>query len=217
MRNHIFYLIKLRLWCVILVLICGCTIKIPLSKNIVFQNPRGEKIPKKVCVIVSKEEAGKVVKHKGTIIESPLRFDVGESISTNLPNAMKTMFQDVDFSNDFPGEGSGCDYYVVPTFKSFELYHGSAFSAKKVDAFIDYELLGAEKKQISAINTKGSSVRARTGAEKTQVVLAGVFPVARDAMFKQDQRAIGEAWDMALADSIVQLATELEKYISNKE
>ena len=209
------------LFLVLIILMFGCTHNIPLSMNLQIQKPVERKIPKKVLVIINKETAELVIRHKPGAFADTLSFAAGESISANLITALRAMFETVDLANDYPAGPAIHDYYLVVKLREHKFDWGSsAFSDWKYNVNVDYDLLDPSKKLLLNVATKGSSENKITGAEKGSIIATGiavwvltpVAPIAAVSGAGRGYSVMGKTWDDALADSLTQLMNNLDRY-----
>jgi hypothetical protein len=71
--------------------------------------------------------------------------------------------------------------------------------------YIDYDLLNARKEKVLAVATDGSSTWQRAGGEAVAIINPFVNIFVTNS-------ALGQAWDQAVANSISQWMTELQKH-----
>jgi hypothetical protein len=71
--------------------------------------------------------------------------------------------------------------------------------------YIDYDLLNARKEKVLAVATDGSSTWQRSGGEVAAIINPFVNIFVTDS-------ALGQAWDRAVANSISQWMSELQKH-----
>jgi len=220
MKNRRIAELSLMLFALI-ILITGCTHTIPLSMNLQIQKPLERKIPKKVLVIMSKELAEMVIRHKPGAFSDTLAFAAGKSIAANLLTAMRAMFETVDFANEFPAGRATYDYYLTVKLRDHKFDWGShAFSDWKYNVNIDYELLDPIRKTLLTVPTDGSSQNQITGAERGSIIATGIAvwvlmpiaPIAAVSGAGRGYSVMGRTWDDAVADSITQLMNNLDRH-----
>lgn len=205
MKRNITHKIVLAIWCSVLIL-AGCTRNIQVSTNLPFKNPQDQKVSQKVIVVMSKEQAEAVILEKPGALADTFRIEAGKSISSNLTAAMKTIFERADFVNELPRNGAPSDYYVVANYKNYKIEWGStAFSPITMNIYIDYDLLNARKEKVFAVSTDGSSTWQRAGGEAVAIINPFVNIFVTNS-------ALGQAWDQAVANSISQWMSEIQKY-----
>ena len=154
---------------------------------------------------MSKEQVEAIILEKPGAFADTFRIEGGKSISSNLTTAMKVIFESADFANELPRTDASFDYYVLANYKNYKIEWGStAFSPINMNVYIDYDLLNAGKETVLAVSTDGSSTWQRSGGE----VAALINPFVN--IFVTDS-ALGQAWDQAVANSISQWMSELQK------
>ena len=197
-------------FCCLLLIAAGCTQNIQVSTNMQMQNLSEKKIGYKVLVVMSKEQAEKVILEKPGAFSDNYSFEAGKSISVNLLNMMKILFNEADFANELPLKTNAYDYYILANIKRYKIEWGStAFSQISMNVYIDYDLLNAKKEKVLPVLTDGSSTWQRSGGE----VVAVINPFVSIFVTKS---AIGDAWDRAVANSLSQWVTELQAYFKKK-
>jgi len=211
MRSNCIRKIMLGLCCIFMIVGAGCTRNIQVSTNLQVQNPPEQKISKKVLVVMSKEQAETIILEKpGAFSLDTFRFEAGKSISSNLVTAMKTIFESADFAYELPRDGGSFDHYILANYKNYKIEWGSTvFSPININVYIDYDLLDVNKGKGLAVSTDGSSTWQRAGGE----VVALINPFVSILVTSS---AIGQTWDQAVANSISQWMSELQKNFKKK-
>lgn len=205
MKRNVTCKIVLAIWCSIIML-AGCTRNIQVSTNLPFKNPQDQKNSQKVLVIMSKEQAEAIILEKPGALADTFKIEAGKSISSNIVNAMKVIFESADFAHELPQKGTSFDYYILARYKSYKIEWGStAFSPVTMNIYMDYDLLDARKEKVLAVSTDGSSTWQRAGGEAVAIINPFVNIFVTNS-------ALGQAWDQAVANSISQWMSELQKY-----
>lgn len=205
MKSKVTYRIVLAMCCSVIML-AGCTRNIQVSTNLPFKNPQDQKYSQKVLVVMGKEQTEAIILEKPGPLADTFKIEAGKSISSNLTTAMKTIFERSDFVNELPRNGDPFDYYILAHYKNYKIEWGStAFSPVTMNVYIDYDLLDARKEKVFAVSTDGSSTWQRSGGEVAAIINPFVNIFVTNS-------ALGQAWDQAVANSISQWMSELQKY-----
>jgi hypothetical protein len=123
---------------------------------------------------------------------------------------MKTIFESADFAYELPRDGGSFDHYILANYKNYKIEWGSTvFSPININVYIDYDLLDVNKGKVLAVSTDGSSTWQRAGGE----VVALINPFVSILVTSS---AIGQTWDQAVANSISQWMSELQKNLKKK-
>ena len=205
MKRNVTYKIVLIIFCSFIML-AGCTRNIQVSTNLPFKNPQEGKINQKMLVVMSKEQTEAIILEKPGALADTFKIEAGKSISSNLTTAMKTIFERADFVNELRRNGDPFDYYILARYKNYKIEWGStAFSPVTMNIYIDYDLLDARKEKVLAVSTDGSSTWQRAGGEAVAIINPFVNIFVTNS-------ALGQAWDQAVANSISQWMSELQKH-----
>ncbi len=191
----------------------ACTVKMPVSLELQIQDPPQKKIPKKLLVVMSREQSEAVFIYKKGAFADIFVFDAGRSIQVNLMRAMGSMFQELQFANDIPAVKDRFDLYLRAEFKGAEVHAGSLFGQSKVNIFADYSLLDKNGADLKKIETRGNIQRGYSGSTKGMAVGVVLAPVAGAASGMQGRRDIANMWDDAVALSLTQLMQELRAIV----
>lgn len=187
---------------VLALLVSGCAIKIPVSTSMKVQNPPPKKISKKIVVVMSKEQADKILLYKKSALANPFSFEAGKSVSSNLTQAMQIMFDSAEFSTELPTAARTYDFVLVAEIKDAKFDFPFLSTADKmVNVYIDYDLFGANQVKLFHLSTDGNSTAQASVAEKVLLF----FPVLFSSRGDMEIDRIGQAWDLAVINSITQV------------
>ncbi len=196
---------------ILTVSLSGCAFNVPVSTELKIDNPSAKKLPKKVLVVMSKDEVDSAYSHKENAFADKLVFAAGKSIQSNLLRAMGSMFSQADFANAIPATKGGYDYYLLADFKDAKLQTGTTiFGESKFNIFTDFDLLDAQGARLKKIETNGEVQKGFSSSTKWTVLASSV------ASGLSKQRDLGRLWDDAMANSLTQLMQEMEVVLNQK-
>ena len=204
----------LLLFAALALLISGCAIKIPVSTSMKVQNIPTKKVNKKMLVVMSKEQEQKIILYKKSALANPFLFEAGKSVSLNLTQAMQVMFSSAEFSNDESSSGGTYDFVLVAEIKDAKFDFPFLSTAdKRVNVYIDYDLFGTDRGKLLHLSTDGNSIAQASVAEKVLVF----FPVLWSTRGNMEIDRIGQAWDLAVINSITQVMDSMSRQFDNKQ
>lgn len=208
--NH--KLILIGLLCLLPFLLLSCTKIVPLSTDLTLPPDRTRpKVNKKICISMNKSLYNKTVKKY-----AQYKFDVGKSIMINLTNILNELFSHV--STSIEDNNCNSDYgYVVKTDLIEDRYDISAtlrgehkvFLKMKFDLYdAEDNLLFTHTPQCLGTNTMNSKDQVK------HIAKAALLPI----MFQTEyRRAMGTAFDNALAGVLDEFIVQMKKAINNKQ
>jgi len=200
------------LLCASLLIVAGCAINIPVSTSMKVQNIPPQKIQKNILVVMSKEQAEKIILFKKSALANPFSFEAGKSVSSNLTQAMQYKFAAADFSNEVPAAGK-YDYVLVANIKDAKFdFPFISVADKKVNVYIDYELFDAKQVKLLQVSTDGSSEVQAATAEKVLFFFPALYSIRGNIEIDR----IGNSWDLAVINSITQLMAAMDRHFNIK-
>ena len=192
------------------IILAGCTRNIRVSTDMQMQNPPEKKIGNRVLIVMSKEQAERVIVEKPGAMSDYFSFEAGKSVKMNLLNMMKALFNEADFANELTSNKNSYDYYILVNFKNHKIEWGaSAFSEISMNVYIDYNLINAKNIKLLPVSTDGSSNWQRSGGGVVALINPFVSIGVTDT-------ALGKAWDRAIANSLSQWVMALQGYLNKK-
>lgn len=190
----------------ILLLACSaCSYNVPLRHELVMEDPPSVK-NEKILLVMSKEQAEKVVKHSPQLGDTYV-FNAGPALKSLLMNILGQLYSEVSYAESTGAAVASYDRAVEAVLKNHKIKM-SIYTGNIVKLDIEYTIYDQNGEVIDKFSTSTSSKERYRGSDYVKTAIFGSF-----YNIGRMKAKIGGAWDTAVINSIGEL---IDKLTGNK-
>jgi hypothetical protein len=192
---------KLSVLALLSFVILGCAYQVPLTREIVIDDPPNPKYNEKILVVMSAEQAQKIIKYSPQLGDTYV-FKGGPTFKDLMINILGQLYKEVAYAESRDESGIRYDLAVGVSLRSHEISL-NIYKGNTVKLGIDYTIYDQDGKLIKELSTNSSSLEQYKGSERIAALLIVFFNIG-----KMKEKA-GAAWDKAALNSIAELMDNL--------
>lgn len=179
-----------------LIVLAGCSHNVPLRQSMMLTDPPEPKMDKKILVVIPKEQAELIIRHKPDPLADTYVFAGGPALKNTLVSVLNQVFQEVGFAHSAEGAAFDYDYAVAVNFRSHTVKL-NIYTGNVVTLGVDYTVKDKKGKELLSLPTDVSSKDRYSGGELAGALLGGAF-----ANISKMKQSSGAAWDQATVNTI---------------
>jgi hypothetical protein len=187
---------------ILLLAISGCSYNVPLMHELVMENPPEAKYNEKILVVMSKEQAQKVINYSPQVGDTYV-FNGGPALKSLIISILGQIYNEVSYVESLDMAKSNYDRAIEVVLQSHEITM-NIYTGNSVKLEIDYAIYNQKGELIDKLPTNSSSKERYSGSNYVNTVLFGSFY----NIGKMKQKT-GAAWDTAAVNSIGKLIDKL--------
>ncbi len=187
---------------IVLLAISGCSYNVPLMHELVIENPPEAKYNEKILVVMSKEQAQRVIKYSPQLGDTYV-FNGGPALKSLIISILGQLYTEVTYAESLGNANTIYDRAIEVVLQNHEITM-NIHKGNTVRLDIDYTIYSKQGELIDTLTTSSSSKERYSGSDYVNTVLFGAFY----NIGKMKQKT-GAAWDTAVVNSIGELLDSL--------
>ncbi len=182
--------------------ITGCSYNVPLRHELVMEPPPASKYNEKILVVMSKEQAEKVIPYSPQLGDTYI-FNGGPALKSLIINILGQFYSEVSYAESLDTANTNYDRAVEVVLQDHEIIM-NIYKGNTVKLEIDYSIYNQKGELVDKLPTNSSSKERYSGSNYVNTFLFGSFY----NIGKMKQKT-GAAWDTAAVNSIGKLLDKL--------